>query len=169
MTQAPSHTASGRKRRGVRMRRKNVSVLALAIATALPGSALGAEDAPDKPESELPAGSAASIAPAALVAAGLAAIAAIAGGGGRGGGGGGGAGSSNTTTGAGNTPSRTLLYTSPLDFQTSEYNAQQGLGMVKADSLYYNGHYRWYVGEVANPAAGTGIGVKIAVADTGIN
>jgi hypothetical protein len=41
--------------------------------------------------------------------------------------------------------------------------------MVQAESLYYNGHYRWYMGDASDPAAGTGIGVKIAVADTGIN
>jgi hypothetical protein len=40
---------------------------------------------------------------------------------------------------------------------------------VRADRLYYNGHYNWYLGAAANPAAGTGIGVKIAVGDTGIN
>jgi subtilase-type serine protease len=62
-----------------------------------------------------------------------------------------------------------MSFTSAADFQTAEFRAQQGLQVVRADSLYYNGHYRWYVGDALHPAAGTGIGVKIAVADTGIN
>jgi subtilisin family serine protease len=84
-----------------------------------------------------------------------------------GGGGGGSAGSSGST--------RTLTYTSASDFQTTEYSAQSGLGLVKASSMYYNGHYRWYAqngGTGGNPSestAGTGVGIKIAVADTGIN
>jgi subtilisin family serine protease len=160
------------------MRTKELSALALAIATCFPCSALGfdaefelaaepaSQPSPDRRETEpLPAlGS--GVSAAALIAAGLAA-AALAGGGGRGGGGeasGGGGGESGASN-----PSRTLSYTSATDFQTSEYSAQQGLRVVKAESLYYNGHYRWYMGDASDPAAGTGIGVKIAVADTGIN
>jgi len=84
-----------------------------------------------------------------------------------GGGGGGSAGSSAS--------SRTLTYTSASDFQTTEYNAQSGLALVKASSMYYNGHYRWYAqngGTGGNPTestAGTGVGIKVAVADSGIN
>jgi subtilisin family serine protease len=83
------------------------------------------------------------------------------------GGGGGSAGSSSA--------SRTLTYTSASDFQTTEYSAQSGLALVNASSMYYNGHYRWYAqngGSGGNPSestAGTGIGIKIAVADSGIN
>jgi hypothetical protein len=62
-----------------------------------------------------------------------------------------------------------LSFTSAADFQTAEYQAQWGLAAVRADRLYYNGHYDWYMGLAPDPAAGTGIGVKIAVADTGIN
>ncbi|QWD76878.1 S8 family serine peptidase [Polynucleobacter sp. MWH-UH24A] len=84
-----------------------------------------------------------------------------------GGGGGGSAGSSGS--------SRTLTYTSASDFQTTEYSAQSGLGLVKASSMYYNGHYRWYAqngGTGGNPSestAGTGTNIKVAVADSGIN
>jgi subtilisin family serine protease len=84
-----------------------------------------------------------------------------------GGGGGGSAGSS--------TNPRALTYTSASDFQTTEYNAQSGLALVKASSMYYNGHYRWYAqngGTGGNPSestAGTGVGIKVAVADSGIN
>jgi len=84
-----------------------------------------------------------------------------------GGGGGGSAGSSANP--------RTLTYTSASDFQTTEYNAQSGLALVKASSMYYNGHYRWYAqngGTGGNPSestAGTGVGIKVAVADSGIN
>ncbi|MGH8708171.1 MAG: S8 family serine peptidase, partial [Burkholderiales bacterium] len=70
--------------------------------------------------------------------------------------------------GAGAT-ARALSYSGPADFQTPEYAAQQGLRVVKAETLYYNGHYGWYTGGAADPAAGSGVGVKIAVADTGIN
>ena len=75
-----------------------------------------------------------------------------------GGGGGGGGGSSS--------PSYTRYTAS--DFQTSEYSAQSGLGLVKASSMYAN---------IANcPADGgtncrsyQGQGIKIAVNDSGIN
>jgi hypothetical protein len=86
------------------------------------------------------------------------------------GGGGGGGGSSGSSA-----SSRTLTYTSASDFQTTEYNAQTGLSRVKASSMYYNGHYRWYAqngGTGGNPSestAGTGTGIKIAVNDGGIN
>ncbi|HEX2114192.1 MAG TPA: S8 family peptidase, partial [Alphaproteobacteria bacterium] len=62
-----------------------------------------------------------------------------------------------------------MSYASAADFQTPEYGAQQGLGIVKTEILYYNGHKRWSTWEASDPAAGTGVGVKIAVADTGIN
>jgi len=84
-----------------------------------------------------------------------------------GGGGGGSAGSSAS--------SRTLTYTSASDFQTTEYNAQTGLSLSKASSMYYNGHYRWYAqngGTGGNPSestAGTGTNIKVAVNDSGIN
>ena len=76
-----------------------------------------------------------------------------------GGGGGGGGGSSSGTT----YPTYTAA-----DFQTAEYNAQSGLNLVKAASMYAN---------TANcPANGgsncqpySGNGQKIAVADSGIN
>jgi subtilisin len=171
------------------MRSKKVSALALAIATSFPGRAIGldadfqraAEPASqqpvDKRKTEPPPALGAGVTAAALIAAGLAAAAALASGGGRGGGGEGGVtgapGGGGSTGGGGgsnaSTPPRTLSYTSAADFQTSEYSAQQGLAVVKAESLYFNGHYRWYVGDASHPAAGTGIGVKIAVADTGIN
>ena len=84
------------------------------------------------------------------------------------GGGGGGSSSSSGST-------RTLSYTSASAFETSEYSAQSGLALVKASSMYYNGHYRWYAqngGTAGNPSestAGTGINIKVAVADSGIN
>ena len=84
-----------------------------------------------------------------------------------GGGGGGSAGSSGST--------RTLTYTSASDFQTTEYSAQTGLGLAKASTMYYNGHYRWYAqngGTGGNPSestAGTGTSIKVAVNDSGIN
>ena len=73
------------------------------------------------------------------------------------------------------TPTRTLAYASASAFETAEYNAQSGLALVKASSMYYNGHYRWYAqngGTAGNPSestAGTGINIKVAVADSGIN
>lgn len=69
---------------------------------------------------------------------------------------------------------RTLTYTSTAAFETTEYSAQSGLGLVKASSMYYNGHYRWYAqngGTAGNPSestAGTGAGIKIAVVDSGV-
>ena len=76
--------------------------------------------------------------------------------------------------GGGGGTTRTLSYTSAADFKTTEYNTQEGLEVVKAASMYYNGHNRWYNqagGTGGNPtdsAAGTGVGIKIAVADSGI-
>lgn len=73
------------------------------------------------------------------------------------------------------TPTRTLTYASASAFETAEYNAQSGLALVKASSMYYNGHYRWYAqngGTGGNPSestAGTGTSIKVAVADSGIN
>jgi subtilisin family serine protease len=157
------------------MRCRDVLALALAIAACLPAraGALNADFAfAEEPESAQPADTGATgllpalgagIPAAALIAAGAAAaLAAVAG---RSSGG-------EENAGAGGDPrngSRTLSFTSAADFRTSEYAAQQGLQAVKADRLYYNGHYRWYVGDAPEAAAGTGIGVKIAVADTGIN
>ena len=154
------------------MRRKIVSVVALAIATGFTGTGAAAEADPEpaSPESggKPEARPSTYLAPAALIAAGVAAVAALAGS--RGGGGGGNAGSTSGSTASGaSSPPRALTYTSAADFQTPEYNAQSGLAWVRAASLYYNGHYRWFTGDAPNPAAGTGVGIKIAVADTGIN
>ncbi|MDA1331879.1 MAG: S8 family serine peptidase, partial [Proteobacteria bacterium] len=80
---------------------------------------------------------------------------------------GGGSGSSSS--------SRSLTYASSSAFETSEYNQQTGLGIVKASAMYYNGHYRWYAqngGTGGNPSdstAGTGTNIKVAVADSGLN
>ena len=139
------------------MRTRKVSALALALAACFPSSAIGSEQPEDQREIELPFGLAAGLPAAALIAGGLAAAAALVSRGREG---------NESTASAGE---RTLSYNSAADFRTSEFNGQRGLGVVKADSLYYNGHYRWYVGDVSNSAAGTGVGVKIAVADTGIN
>ena len=95
---------------------------------------------------------------AALIAAGVAAAAAaLAGRGGK------------DDEGGGGADSRSLVYSSSADWMTPEYAAQRGLGMVNAQALYWSGHYRWYTGAAADPAAGTGVGVKIAVGDMGIN
>ena len=165
------------------MRKKTVSALALALATAFPDGAFAfdarlegmvePESAPTKPKTkaaELPVlGSGISI--VALIAGGLAGAALAAAGGG--GGGGGGSTASASTDGGGTDtskpPPRPMNYTSAADFRTPEYNAQHGLGMVKAETLYYNGHQRWSTWDAPDPAAGTGVGVKIAVADTGID
>lgn len=149
------------------MRRQKISVLALALAACLPGSAAGFESA-DKDKTEPLPGLGISISPAALLAAGVAAAAAAlaAGRGGRDSSEGSAAGGAST---ASDPARRTLSYTSAADFQTPEYSAQHGLQAVKADRLYYNGHYRWYMGDAVDSAAGTGIGVTIALADTGIN
>jgi hypothetical protein len=102
--------------------------------------------------------------PAGLIGAGIAAAAALAGGASKGGG------ESASGGAAGGAPeTRTLTFSSAADFRSSEYGAQPGLAAVGADTLYFNGHYRWYMGEAAHAAAGTGIGVKIAVGDTGID
>ena len=83
--------------------------------------------------------------------------------------GGGGGGSSSSSS------SNTLTYTSASAFETTEYSTQSGLGLVKASSMYYNGHYRWYAqngGTGGNPSestAGTGKNIIVAVADSGIN
>jgi subtilisin family serine protease len=151
------------------MRKKVVALLVAAIAT----PALGDEPASgEKQDTERPAKPSSYILPAALAAAGLGLVAAFAG---RHGGGGEGTSSASTgAPGGAGTPSpaappRTLMYTSPADFETPEYNAQSGLRQVKAASMYFNGNYAWSAGNAPDPAAGTGIGVKIAVADTGIN
>ena len=149
------------------MRRKIVSVVALAIATGFTGTGAATEADPEPASAESggkpEARPSAYLAPAALIAAGVAAVAALAGS--RGGGSNAGSTSSSTASGA-TSPPRALTYTSAADFQTPEYNAQSGLAWVRAASLYYNGHYRWFTGDAPSSAAGTGIGVKIAVADT---
>ncbi|HVL36839.1 MAG TPA: S8 family peptidase, partial [Burkholderiales bacterium] len=147
------------------MRRKTITALALAIAGCFAARAFAAEASPESPEArELPAlGSPAPT--AALIAAGVAAAAALA----SRARGGAAADSAGDPGGASSLPPRTLSYTSAADFRTDEFLAQPGLSMVKADRLYYHGHYRWYRGDAPDPAAGTGVGVKIAVADTGIN
>jgi hypothetical protein len=164
------------------MDRKKMSALAVAVVTGFAGGGAYGQDVPPATvESTLPA-LGGGLAPAALIAAALAGLALAASGGGGGGNGGGGGEPTSGGTGVDpatppgappsappSAPPRTLAYTSAADFRTSEFSAQQGLQMVKADSLYYNGHYRWYTGDAPNAAAGTGIGVKIAVSDTGIN
>src|SRR5437588_5766682 len=147
------------------MRKKVASVLVVAIATGYASRTLAQEE---EARDERTAKPSRYIAGAALAAAGLAAVAAFAS---RHGSGGSGS-TAGTPSGAGSaasSSSRTLSYTSPADFETPEYNAQQGLAWVKAASMYYNGHYAWYTGNAPDPAAGTGVGIKIAVADTGIN
>jgi len=160
------------------MLRRIVPVLALAITAAYTGDVHADDPAPaaaqpesaetkdkgEKKEDRLPA----YVLPAALIAAGVAGVAALAARHGSGGGGGN-SGAGPGTVSAGGNPPRTLTYTSAADFETGEYDAQQGLASVKAASMYYNGHYRWFTGAAPDSAAGTGIGVKIAVADTGIN
>ena len=125
------------------MRTKEVWAVGLAIAASFQGSA----GASDSEAQELPA-LGAGISIPALIAAGAAAAAALAGRGG------------SAEASGESSPPRTRSYDSPADFQTSEFGAQQGLRMVRADTLYYNGHERWYVCQAANPAAGTGIGVR---------
>ena len=153
------------------MRKKTVAAMALAVGACLASRSYaddpkGSDEEKKKPE----AGSL--LLPAAIGLAGVAAVAAFAG---RRGGNGAGNASTGTTGGgstAGNpapTSPRTLTYTSPADFETPEYNAERGLRWVNASSMYYNGHYAWYGGNAPDPAAGTGVGVKIALADTGIN
>jgi subtilisin family serine protease len=158
------------------MRAKKVSVLALAVAACFPARAIAWQlENVDPPSKELPAlgsGILSGVSPLALIAAGLGVALGLAAGGG--GGGGGDAGSGSAGLGGDASPpsdptGRKLTYTSSADFQTSEYSAQYGLHMVKAAKLYYNGHYQWYAGQAPHSAAGSGIGVKVAVADTGIN
>ena len=155
------------------MRRKIVPVVALGVATAYAGSA-GAGEPPgpiaDKNEKREAGKDTGYLVPAAVVAAGIAALAALAGKRGGGGEGGNGAAVPATSSGAsGPSAPRTLLYSSAADFQTAEYRAQQGLAAVDAAGMYYNGAYRWFTGAAPDAAAGTGSGIKIAVADTGIN
>ncbi|HYY62199.1 MAG TPA: S8 family peptidase, partial [Burkholderiales bacterium] len=145
------------------MRRKVVALLVAAIAT----PALG-EEVASKEDPERSAKPSAYVLPAALAIAGVGVVAALAGRHGGGAEGGTGGTRPGTPSGASGSP-RSLIYSSPADFETPEYNAQPGLRQVKAASMYYNGNYAWYVGNAPDPAAGTGIGVKIAVADTGIN
>src|SRR5437763_4435179 len=147
------------------MRKKVASVLVVAIATGYASRTVAQEE---EAKDERPAKPSRYIAGAALAAAGLAAVAAFASRHGSGGSGSA-AGAPSGAGSASGSSSRTLSYTSPADFQTPEYNAQQGLAWVKAASMYYNGHYAWYTGNARDPAAGTGVGIKIAVADTGIN
>src|SRR5689334_17928871 len=150
---------------GACMRKKIVSAVALATATSFAHPAIAGDAVESQGEKANP-DARSYLAPAALIAAGVAAAAMLAGRGGRGQSGNT-AGSSASSAGA--PGARALAYTSPADFDTAEYNTQAGLAWVKADSLYYNGHYRWFTGDAPSPAAGTGIGVKIALADTGIS
>ncbi len=142
------------------MRTREVAVIALCLAT-FPASGQGLDQPETPPLPELGVG----LPTAALIAAGVAAAAAAL----ARSGGDDSAGAAGGESGGASPPSRVLSYASAVDFRTSEYAQQQGLGVVKADALYYNGHYRWYVGAAPDPAAGTGIGVKIAVGDTGID
>jgi subtilisin family serine protease len=159
------------------VRRKVVALLVAAIATPALGEESASPETGEKQETERPAKRSAYLLPAALAAAGLGVVAAFAS---RHSGGGDGTGGASAGAPSGGTPpspaappspapGRTLMYNSPADFETAEYNAQQGLRQVKASSMYFNGNYAWYVGNAPDPAAGTGVGVKIAVADTGIN
>src|SRR3954467_14870383 len=116
------------------MRKKVVALLVAAIAT----PALGDEPASnEKQDTERPATPSAYLLPAALAAAGLGVIAAFAGRHGASSDGTSGA-STGAPAGTGtpqspaSAPPRTLMYTSPADFETAEYNAQQGLRQVKA-------------------------------------
>jgi len=149
------------------MRGKIVSVVALLVAAAYASDAGADEQLPltpqpvspetkDKKENDVHTPASSYLLPGIAVVGGLAVAGALVARHGSGGNGG---------TGA----SRTLTYTSPADFETPEYEAQQGLAWVKAANMYYNGNYRWYTGAAPDAAAGTGVGVKIAVADTGIN
>ena len=156
------------------MRRKIVALLVAAIAS--PALADETSQTTDK-DTEQAAKPTSYLLPAALAAAGLGIVAAFAsrhGGGSDGASGAstaapGGAGSPSSSAPPSPVPGRSLMYSSPADFQTPEYNAQVGLRQVNAASMYFNGNYAWYVGTAKDPAAGTGVGVKIAVADTGIN
>jgi subtilisin family serine protease len=137
-------------------RSRRVRAFALVIAASLPCAAGGFDGADPDDAAKLPA-LGAGISITALIAAGAAAaVAAV-------------SSRDDRSASAASDPARTRSYTSAADFRTSEYAAQHGLRMVGADTLYFNGHDRWYAGAAAHPAAGTGIGVKIAVADTGIN
>ena len=154
------------------MRRKIVAVVALGVATACAGSAAAQDQAGPVPDTHQESDThkhAGYLLPAALVAAGVAALAGLAGK--HGGAGDSSTGGSAPGTSSGSSPAsaRTLLYTGAADFQTPEYQAQQGLGAVNAASMYYNGAYRWFTGAAADAAAGTGRGIRIAVADTGIS
>jgi hypothetical protein len=163
--------------------RRELCQLAVVIAMCVPQKAAGieereterkegaAEALPELGESASAGASAVlgiGLGPAGLIGAGIAAAAALAGGGGSKGGESTASGGSGGGSG-GSAQTRNLAFTSATDFRTSEYTAQPGLAAVRADTLYFNGHYRWYMGEASHPAAGSGIGVKIAVGDTGIN
>jgi hypothetical protein len=158
------------------MRKKVVALLVAAMATPALGEETAPPQASEKQDTERPAKPSAYLLPAAIAAAGLGVIAAFAGRHGATSDGTSGA-STGAPAGAGtpsspaapSAPPRTLMYSSPADFETAEYNAQPGLRQVKAASMYFNGNYAWYVGNAPDPAAGTGIGVRIALADTGIN
>ncbi|HEX2198323.1 MAG TPA: S8 family peptidase [Burkholderiales bacterium] len=137
------------------MRSRRVRAFALVVAASLPCAASGSDRADPDDAARLPAlGAGVSI--TALIAAGAAATLAL-------------SRRSDKTESVASEAPRTRSYSSAADFRTSEYAAQHGLRIVGADALYFNGHERWYAGAASDPAAGTGVGVKVAVGDTGIN
>src|SRR5688500_16380198 len=106
------------------MASRKVAAIMLAFAT-FSASGQGLDQPETTPLPELGIG----LPTAALIAAGVAAAAAFAASGGGGSDSGGSAGAGGGS-GAGSAP-RSLTYTGAADFQTSEYAAQQGLGVVK--------------------------------------
>src|SRR5204862_8334790 len=128
----------------------------------------------EKQDTERPAKPSAYLLPAALAAAGLGVIAAFAGRHGASSDGTSGA-STGAPAGAGtpqspagaSAPPRTLMYTSPADFETADYNAHQGRRQVKAASLHIHRNYAWNLRHAPDPAAATRLGDQKPVADTG--
>lgn len=76
--------------------------------------------------------------------------------------------------GGGGLAQRTLSYSNAAAYESAEYQAQTGLDQVNASDMYFNGHYRWYAqngGTGGNPgssSAGTGVGITVGVADSGV-
>lgn len=76
--------------------------------------------------------------------------------------------------GGGGLAQRSLVYSNAAAYESGEYQAQAGLGQVNASDMYFNGHYRWYAqngGTGGNPGssnAGTGVGITVGVADSGV-
>jgi hypothetical protein len=76
--------------------------------------------------------------------------------------------------GGGGLAQRSLVYSNAVAYESGEYQAQAGLGQVNASDMYFNGHYRWYAqnggtgGSPGSSNAGTGVGITVGVADSGI-